>query len=242
MLLCGAFYANAKTGVIIKTDSIELVDHHLSGFSSIKIAGPFEVYLKQGAEESVKIETPTDVKDRITAKVAGGILKIHNTHDNWSQGVKSWYSEKGIWHNHKKIVVYITAKYLNSITVSGSGRVTFEDGVSTAALKLSVHGSGNILGKIDVKKLKSNISGSGNIKLTGSAESSTVRVSGSGKFTARDLVTVNSAAHISGSGNAQINASDKVDAVVHGSGVISYAGAAKIIKSSKSGSGEINRF
>jgi len=242
IFLFGTVCANAKSPVAVNADSTQLVDRHLSGFSSIKIAGPFEVHLKQGTEESVKIETPEDVKSRITAEVTGSVLKIHNTHDNWSQGTKSWYSDKGVWHNHKKIVVYITAKDLNGITVSGSGAVTFEEGFTTASLKLRVRGSGHILGKIDVKKLKSDISGSGNIKLSGNAESSKVRVIGSGKFTGRNLITVNSAAHVSGSGDAEVNASDKVDAVVHGSGVISYAGAVKIIKSSKSGSGEITRF
>jgi len=240
--LCGTFYTNAKAAGPVKPDSTELVDRHLSGFTRIKIAGPFVVHLKQGTEESVKIETPEDVKARITAEVVGSVLKIHNSHDNWSQGVKSWYSDKGVWHNHKKIVVYITAKNLTGITVSGSGDVTFDEGITTAALKLRVRGSGHLEGKVEVTKLESGISGSGNIKLSGNAENSKVRVIGSGKFTGRNLVTLNSAAHVSGSGNAEVNATDEIDAVVHGSGVISYAGAVKTIKSSKSGSGEINRF
>jgi len=241
-LLCGTLYANAKVAGAVKADSTELVDRHLSGFTRIKIAGPFEVHLKQGTEESVKVETPEDVKDRITAEVVGSVLKIHNTHDNWSQGVKSWYSDKSVWHNHKKIVVYIIAKDLTGITVSGSGGVTFDEGITAAALKLRVRGSGQVSGKVEVTKLESDISGSGNIKLSGSAENSKVRVIGSGKFTGRNLITVNSAAHVSGSGNAEVNASDEVDAVVHGSGVVTYAGTVKSIKSSKSGSGEISRF
>jgi len=48
--------------------------------------------------------------------------------------------------------------------------------------------------------------------------------------------------HVSGSGKAQVNASDKVDAAVRGSGDVNYTGAAKIVNSSKSGSGVINRF
>ncbi len=226
---------------VVKTDSLETIATNLSGFSSIKIAGPFDVHLVQGDVESVKYIAGADVKNRITTKVSGGVLKIHNTHDNWGTGYKSWYSEKSVWRNHKKIAVYITVKNLEGITVSGSGDVAFGDGVKAAGLRLRVRGSGEISGSIDVKKLNSKISGSGHIKLSGNAEISKIHIAGSGHFEGGSLVTVNSAAHVSGSGNAKVNASDKVEAAVRGSGVISYTGA-KTINISKSGSGEVSRF
>jgi len=243
VLVAGAGSAFAKPHLIINADTSKIVDRHLSGFASIKIAGPFEVHLTQGPVESVKFEAPGDIPlERIITVVDGSVLKIHQRHDNWSQGHKSWYSEKSVWHNHKKIVVYITAKDLDAITVSGSGNVVFNEGLSTISLKLRLRGSGSLQGKVDVKILESRISGSGNVKLSGSAENSTVRVVGSGNFTGRDLVTATSAVHVSGSGKAQVNASDKVDAAVRGSGDVNYTGTAKIVNSSKSGSGVINRF
>jgi hypothetical protein len=225
----------------VKTDSLETITTNLSGFNHIKIAGPFDVHLVQGTTESVKYIAGPDVKNRITAKVSGGVLKIHNTHDNWGNGYKSWYGEKSVWHNHKKIAVYITAINLESISVSGSGDVAFADGFKAPGLRLRVRGSGEILGSVDVKKLNSKLSGSGSIKLSGNAEISKVHIAGSGHFEGGSLVTINSAAHVSGSGNAKVNASDKVDAAVRGSGVISYTNA-KTINISKSGSGEVSRF
>ena len=241
LLITSTVCAFAKHNTAIK-DTTETVDPGLSGFDRIKIAGPFDVHLVQGAAESVKLEVPADVKGRITAKMSGSTLKIHNAHDNWSQGYKSWYSDKSVWHHHKKIVVYITVKDLKGITISGSGDVIFTDGINANKLKLRVRGSGNALGKIEVKTIKSHISGSGSIKLSCSAENSTVRIFGSGNFIARDLATLSCAAHISGSGKAEVNASDKVNAAVYGSGRVSYTGAAKTIKKTKSGSGEITMF
>src|SRR5258707_389942 len=149
VLVASTGYTFANPHLIVKTDTSEIVDPNLSGFNSIKIEGPFDVHIIQGSAESVKLEVPDDVKGRITAKVTGGVLKIHNTHDNWSQGYKSWYSDKSVWHNHKKIVVYITAKDLKNITISGSGEVVFTEGISTNSLKLRVRGSGNVQGKVD---------------------------------------------------------------------------------------------
>ncbi len=242
VLIACASYSFAKSNTITKADTIESVDEHLSGFSSIKIAGPFTVHLVQGPVESVKIEIPEDVKGRITAEVSGGILKIHQAHDNWGWNYKSWYGEKSVWRNHEKIAVYITAKNLKFISISGSGDMAFNEGITATALKLRVRGSGNMVGKVDVKTLESSLSGSGNMKLSGSAENSKVRVIGSGNFTSSSLVTVTSAVHVSGSGKAEVNASDKVDAAIRGSGDVRYTGTAKNISSSKSGSGQISRF
>ena len=242
VLMAGTGYAVAKPHLTVTADTSKIVDRNLSGFTSIKIGGPFDVYLTQGPVESVKFEAPGDIPlERIVTEVDGHLLKIHNRHDNWSQGYNSWYSDKSVWHNHKKIVVYITAKDLDRISISGSGDVIFDGGFTTNSLKLRVRGSGNLQGKVDVKKLTSRISGSGNMKLSGSAETSVVRVFGSGNFTAGKLVTVSSAAHVSGSGKAEVNASDKVNAAVRGSGDIRYTGTAKIVNNSKSGSGEISR-
>jgi len=202
------------------------------------------VHITQGSTESVKVDAPDEIMDRIVAEVDGNVLKIHTKHDNWGWGEKSWWSDKGIWHrrNGKKIAVYITAKDLSSITISGSGDIFFKEGITANSLNLKVRGSGSMVGKIAVKVLESHISGSGNLKLSGIAENSTVKVSGSGNFTARDLVTVNSVARVSGSGHAEINASDKVNATVHGSVGVNYTGTAKIVTSKKSGSGEVSRF
>jgi len=242
VLIASAGYASANPRPTVKSDTFQTVDRHLSGFNSIKIGGTFEVHITQGPVESVKFEASADIVDRIVTEVDRGVLKIHNKYDNWGWGFNSWYSDRSIWHNHKKIVVYVTAKDLGAITVSGSGDVIFSDRIATNSLKLLVRGSGSVQGKVEVKRLESHISGSGNIKLSGNAENSSVRVIGSGKFTGRDLITLNSAVHVSGSGNAEINANDKVDASVNGSGDVSYTGAAKIVNSKTSGSGGINRF
>jgi hypothetical protein len=90
--------------------------------------------------------------------------------------------------------------------------------------------------------LESSISGSGDMSISGTADNSTVSVVGSGDFAARDLKTVKTAVRVSGSGDARINASEQVDAAVHGSGDVSYTGGASVINKSKTGSGDIHRF
>ena len=234
-LLSGAGVASVHAHPIVKIAHFETVDRHLSGFSSVSVSGSFDVFITQGNTESVKVEAPSDVLDHIITEVNGGELKIYNKHDNWSWN--DWFGG-----HHKKIAIYVSAKDLNAISLSGSGDVFFKEGITSNSLKLRVSGSGDVLGKVQVKTLESSISGSGDMKLSGSAENSSVDVVGSGDFTGRNLVTVNTYVRVTGSGDADVNASDKVDAAVRGSGDVHYTGTAKNVSSSKTGSGDISRY
>jgi Putative auto-transporter adhesin, head GIN domain len=234
VLLAGTGYAFAKPHATVKVSTSEIQDRHLSGFNAVSVGGSFDVYITQGSTESVKVEAPGEVIDRIITEVDGGVLRIYNKNNSWHWG--------DMWGNHKKIVVHVTAKDLNAVSLSGSGDVFFKEGITANSLKLRISGSGDMTGKVDTKTLESSISGSGDMKLSGRADNSTVSVVGSGDYTARYLVTINSAVRVIGSGDAEINASEKVDASVRGSGDIRYTGAAKNVNSNKTGSGDISRF
>jgi hypothetical protein len=234
ILVSGSAFTLTKSHPTTKISASKIEDRHLSGFNGVHVAGSFDVYITQGSTESVKVEAPDDIIGRIITEVDGGVLKIYNKHDGFHW--ENWFGG-----SHKKIAIYVTAKDLNSINISGSGDVFFKEGIHTNSLKLKVTGSGDMLGKVDVKILESSISGSGDMKLSGRADNSTVSVVGSGDFSARNLITINTAVRVSGSGDASVNASSKVDASVAGSGDIRYTGAAKNVSSSKSGSGDIER-
>ncbi|MCR8561865.1 DUF2807 domain-containing protein [Mucilaginibacter sp. BJC16-A38] len=230
-LLTSTGYTYAKPAATVVVSPAETQDRHLSGFNGINVAGSFDVFITQGSNESVKVEAPSDVIDKILTEVNGGVLKIYSKHDNFNWG--NW------WGNHKKIAIYVTAKELNSISITGSGDVSFKDGLTANTLRLKISGSGDMSGKVQAKTLESSISGSGDMKLTGRAESSTVSLVGSGDYTARNLETVSTAIRLTGSGDAYVNASEKIDAAVHGSGDIHCSGNPKNVSKSKTGSGDI---
>lgn len=212
--------------------SFEKQDRHLSGFSSVNIAGSFDVYITQGNIESVTVEADDDVIDKIITEVKGGSLKIYTKSTsgfNWSG-------------KENKRIVRVVAKDLNTISLTGSGDVFFKEGFRTQNLAVKLSGSGDITGRVDVKALESSVVGSGDVTLTGRAETSSVRVSGSGDFSGKDLLTTSTTVKVVGSGDASVNASQQVDASVAGSGDIRYTGAAKQISTSKAGSGDIHRF
>ncbi|HZY36786.1 MAG TPA: head GIN domain-containing protein [Mucilaginibacter sp.] len=232
MMVAFAGFTSAATHSANARSTSEIVDRHLSGFHAIDVAGSYDVYITQGTTESVKVEAPSDMMSHIKTDVDNGVLRIYNKNDHFHWG--------DLWGHHQKIRVYVVAKDLNAISVSGSGDASFRDGIRANSLKLNVSGSGDMTGRVEAKTLESDISGSGDMKLSGHADNSTVSVVGSGDFTARSLTTMSTTVQVSGSGDAQIYASDKLDASVVGSGDVSYSGHPKSVHKSKSGSGDIN--
>jgi len=213
----------------------EVQDRHLSGFHAISTSASFDVYITQGSTESVKVEAPSDVINRIITEVDGDVLKIRTKNGAFNWG--GWFN-----NSHKKMVIYVTVKSIHSIHISGSSDVFFKDGITADKLDLTVSGSGDVVGRLNVKSLEAGISGSGDIKLAGNAERLALRMNGSGDFSGRELVTAITSVSISGSGDATVNASQKLDARVSGSGDIRYVGNPKEVAKSTSGSGDIHRI
>ena len=221
----------AITGVAVAQSTTE--DRHLSGFNAVSVGGSFDVYITQGSTESVKVTAPKDIIGRIITEVEGNTLKIYTKRD----GDNNWH-----WGSNKKMVIYVAIKDVNAITLSGSGDVFFKEGIKANSLKLRLSGSGDLTGRLNVKTLESSIAGSGDITINGSADNSSVSVVGSGDYTAQNLVTVTTTVRVAGSGDARVNASEKLDASVIGSGDVHYTGSVKNVNSSKVGSGDISRM
>ncbi|OCX51223.1 hypothetical protein BEL04_21205 [Mucilaginibacter sp. PPCGB 2223] len=218
--------------VTLTTKAADVDDRHLSGFNAINLSASYDVYITQGAAESVKVDAAADEQERIVTEVRGGVLYISGK----EHGGMHWD-----WGG-KKRVVYVVVKDINSISISGSGDVFFKSGINTNAMHIKVSGSGDVNGRLNAKTAEIEISGSGDVKLYGRADNSNVRVSGSGDFSGRDLVTNTTTVRVVGSGDATVNASTKIDASVSGSGDITYTGGAHQVSTSKSGSGDIHRM
>jgi hypothetical protein len=226
LLMAAALVA---TTALAKADT---QDRHLTGFNAVSVAGSYDVFITQSSTESVKVDAPSNVIDKIITEVEGGVLKIHTkSGTNWS-----WDS------GNKKMIIYVSIKNINSVSLAGSGDVVFKDGLRAPSLKIKLTGSGDISGKVEVKNLESSIGGSGDITLSGRAENSAVSVVGSGDFTGQNLVTINTQVKVAGSGDATVNANEKIDASVVGSGDVHYTGSARNVSSSKAGSGSVSRM
>ncbi|HQT24734.1 MAG: hypothetical protein B7X86_16875 [Sphingobacteriales bacterium 17-39-43] len=222
--------ANTK-GTVTDSKIINIDDERpVSGFSGITISGRHNVYITMGNTESLRLEGDATAINEIETKVEDGVLKIRN---------KKQMNTRS-WNNTGKVNIYIQAKSLNNLVLSGSGNIEVNGKVKSANLSNTISGSGSITANIEVENYNAVISGSGEISAKGYAKNAKITIAGSGDFDGRNLKTSNSKAKVSGSGDISIIADKQLDAVVSGSGDIRYSGNAAV-KSTKSGSGNISK-
>ena len=204
----------------------------VKNFSSISSSGSFDVYIKMGQRESLRLEGSKDMLSRVETIVENGDLKIRTKKDTQ----RSWRFGSG-----EKVKVYITAKALKSLNMSGSGDMRVDGIIKAEDFQSRLSGSGSIKLNLNVSNYLAAISGSGEIYTTGSAKNTDISVSGSGDFKGEKLRTSTANVKVSGSGDVSIHADQRLNAAVSGSGDIYYAGNAKV-NSKTSGSGNIKRL
>lgn len=200
----------------------------VSGFSKVSVGGGYDVYLKQGDTEEVRLEGSTEAMAKIETTVDGDVLKIKQKKS------KGWN-----WDNSGKLKIYVTFKSLTAITSSGSSDIMVESKIVAEDFSLVTSGSSDVEMSLEVNTFKMVLSGSSDVKLSGVANAQTIVVSGSGDIDALDLESNEASVRISGSGNVALHVKDVLDGSVSGSGDIHYRGTPRQ-KVKISGSGSIN--
>lgn len=231
-ILAGSEFATAipNSTIINSKNFLARDDRQVAGFSGIVVSGRHNVYITMGSTEGLRLEGDADVVNEVETKVENGVLKIHN---------KKQMNTRS-WNNTGKVNIYIQAKRLNSIILSGSGNVEVKGKVKSTNLTTTLSGSGSVSANFEVENYNALISGSGQIYAKGSAINAKITIAGSGDFNGSGLRTSNTSAKVSGSGDISILVDKQLEALTSGSGDIRYGGNA-VVNSKKSGSGNISK-
>ena len=230
-LLVFSCQANAYPGNK-RSNIVTQEERTVGSFRGIASGGSLTIKVTMGNKESLRFEGDKDAIAELITEVDGGILGIKP---------KTKWSEWSRRYNRPEIIVYITAKKLNTLTLSGSGSITVTNAITGPDLTTTLSGSGSITTNASVGTFTGVISGSGTVTVTGKADNSTLTLSGSGNFRGKNLTTNKVSVQISGSADVYIRASQKIDAVVSGSGNIYYSGDASVTKTII-GSGNISKI
>lgn len=183
---------------------------NVSTFTKISYGVPGTLYLRQGDTQKVELEGDPDVLEKIETEVNGDRLSIRSE--------EKWFNWN--WGDDDKITVYITVKDINSLHVSGSGKLIGETPIRSGDMDLKVSGSGNLKVEVNASgEMEADVSGSGNIELKGKCQEFNSDVSGSGRVRAAVTIAENATFGISGSGKIEVSGSVKnVKTSISGSG------------------------
>jgi Putative auto-transporter adhesin, head GIN domain len=189
--------------VINQTKSVQ-------GVNQVSLDGTGTVILHQGNQESLTIEAEDNIIPHIQSNVNGNKLSL--SYDTNTPTPT------------KTVKFDLTVKDLSSISISGAGKVE-TSGFKTQNLVISTNGAGegNMSG-LNINKLTVNLSGAGKMNMTGTATDQTITISGAGDYQARDLKSQTTTITINGAGKGTLNVSKILNAIINGSGDISYLG------------------
>jgi len=199
-------------------------------FRAIEVDYPAQVFIKQGATESLELEAEDNLLPGLKTQVKDGVLEIF------------YKSENGKHVNPTKTVrITIVVKDLSEAQLTSAGELTIEK-LKTNSLDVSLSGAGNLkLADIVVKALSVSLSGAGSMTASGTADDLDMNISGFGDFKGKDLHTKKANVDISGAGSATVWVDDDLSAEISGAGSISYYGSASVTRQI-SGVGGVNHL
>jgi hypothetical protein len=191
---------------------------------------PAQVLIKQGANESLKIEAEDNLLPNLKTQVENGMLEIFYRRENGKHVNPT-----------KTVKIMITVKELTEVDFTTAGELIIEK-LKTDNLDVSLSGAGNLnLDEIQLQALDVNLSGAGSMSASGTAETLDLNISGFGDFEGGELHGKDARVNISGAGSATVWAEDSLTAEVSGAGSVSYFGSPSVTRNI-SGVGDVSHL
>jgi hypothetical protein len=200
----------------------------VSDFRAIEVSYPAEVLVKQGAQESLKIEAEDNLLPNLKTEVRNGTLRI-------------FYRREGGKHVNatKTPRITVTVKDLKDVEFNSAGELVVQK-LKSDRLDISLSGAGNLeLEEIQTPALSVSLSGAGSATASGLADELQLDISGFGDFKGSDLHSKEARVEISGAGSATVWVEDQLSAQISGAGSVGYYGSPTVDRQI-SGVGNVN--
>lgn len=212
----------------------------LAEFKGIYVNSNYTVMLKQTNRQEVTVEALSEIYDVTEIKVDNGILMINMERKPESPNKSLWAKIDDIKVN-PTMKVWVSVKNISDLQVNGGGKIISENSIASDFINLGVAGSGSMDVDLKGNTVKAEVSGSGSMTLRGYATMLDVVVSGSGMLKGFDCPLETAKIKVSGSGNAELNVSNSLEALVYGSGGVKHKGNTKTVTKKVYGTGVVDR-
>ena len=199
-------------------------DRTIQGVTAVRLLTSGDLTITIGSTEALTVTAGANQMVGLTSQVIDGTLILDRKSNSADSG---------------EISYALTVPPVTSVELSGSGSASGV-GVLTGDAQVAVSGSGSAtLTGLSLSSIVVDLTGSGNVQLSGTAQTSRIILDGSGDYDGSALVTAESDIATSGSGDATVNATDRLGATSSGSGSITYSGNPASVETDSSGSGDI---
>lgn len=199
----------------------------LSGVTRLQVDGVFNLTLTQSDDESIEVEGPADLINKLIIDQEGDLL------------VLKMEKIDGFNFNKGDFKIRISLKDLKELDYEGVGNVKTNGLFKVGNLKVLGNGVGNLELELEAKEIDADFDMVGNITLQGNAYRAIFENNGVGKLDASQLIVENMDVKSSGIGKVVVHCKGDLSLVVDGIGKVSYSGNPRIIKKEVSGIGKV---
>jgi len=196
----------------------------VESFTGIDLSVSAKVIIEKGLNGQCRVEAQQNILDILETEVTHGILQIK--------------LDQPCISRHDEIKIFFSMSEVSQINISGSGEILGSNALHADNLEMKISGSGDIKLMVDADQIYSKISGSGTIHLAGKANRHEINISGSGDVRALEMPVKSCKLKISGSGDCELHAVEKLYIKISGSGNAYYRGNPEV-ESRVSGSGVV---
>ncbi len=193
-------------------------------FNGIKSSAGLDVYLRQGDENKVLVETDENLQQHIEVSVRDGVLKVG--------------TRKNIRFS-KARKVYVTFKELNKIEASSGSEIQGNSIIKSQSLLIKASSGAEIDLEVFSQDLSIKSSSGADIKISGKATALNVEASSGSEISAKELSVLNCTAKASSGAEISINVKERIDANASSGGAIIYYGEPAFTNANKSSSGNV---
>jgi hypothetical protein len=217
LVLAGILLAAQSVALYAQDKEIIRQERDLPDFTGIDVGGAFDVFLSQGAEQSVIVETESKNLDKIFTRVEGDILKV---------------SSKSI-RNARHLDLYITIKDLDLLFISGAADLKGQGPMVTGKLKINCSGASDLDLEIKATQVEITASGASDVNLKGTTNTLNVKASGASSVDCAGLGAMEVKADASGASSIHIEGSNAIATKTSGAGSITRHQKGKMVVVSK---------
>lgn len=196
----------------------------LPTFNRLRVEGALQVEVVHGGSPLAQLSGPRERFALVHTRVEGDTLVLS--------------VEPGL-HWGRLPQVRVTAPQLLAAQVRGSGDLLLS-GRQAVSLTLAVSGSGDLVARqLNVSQLDVAVAGSGDVRLSGQCQDAQVSVAGSGDIDAGQLTCQRVQARIAGTGDVTVQATQRLDGSVAGSGDLRHVGQPAVLRVRTAGIGQV---
>ncbi|MCB0571590.1 MAG: DUF2807 domain-containing protein [Phaeodactylibacter sp.] len=189
--------------------SIITTVYELSPYDEIELLGDVDVIISQGPAPSAELHTYENLADEVGLNINGGKLSIE--------------TRKCI-NAQDRPQLFLANPAFNKISNSSAADISSDTPLEAGAFTAGNFGSGNIALNLLANEAELLITGSGDFLLNGQADKLKLSVTGSGDFLGFGFETQQADILLTGSGDAEVQVHNLLEATITGSGSVFYKG------------------